>query len=461
MAYIDNNYIIPTIKSANAGQFLEVNTDKDVCEKKKVDTSNINLNSTFKIQYTDYNVGDINRHTNAIIWLKDTYSNQYGDFYPISISSYGGRPNLIFNSNIVIDEGNLEQEIENIFVDRPLDLSSITITGNCASTGTSNLGYLNFSPTGTNIQAGTGGVGFRYDPTTNNLEFATDPGQWFSFDSLLNAAYFRNLLDVSITDVIPRQYIISDSITGGHATYINSNLSIFDDPSPKLSANLNINTFGIVNNGGGYIIKPTDTTSNSSNTNYLTLNNSPTGGGNPNLSVDGPDTNIDLEISSKGSGDIYLNADGGGNVIVNAKSFYSSGYTRVSTYYTSTDTNDNYTTGGFISGNTTYNLPISTDTVIFDFNALSPIGTYTANVSAGNDEGQVLNLIFYWSNPQDPPNDIKVIVDFGTNKLGIGDKLGSRILFNTPGQSASLIYITGGLLADNIWQLRNTGAYVE
>ena len=466
----DNNINIPTIKSIGNSKSLQVNTDEDVCQNKKVDTSNINLNSTLKITYTDYYVSNNGKHTNAIIWLKDTNSNQYGTFYPISVHNpYPTDPdshvNLIFNGNIVIDTGNLEQEIEYIFDERVLDLSSITITGNCTSTGatggiTSNLGYLNFSPTGTNIPSGTGGVGFRYEPNTSNLQFATDPGQWFSFDSLLNAAYFRNLLDVSITDVHTRQYITAGSVSGGNATYINGNLAIFDDPTPKLASNLNINSFGLVNNGGGYVINPIDTTSNNSSTNYIVVQNSAVGGGNPVLTVAGSDTNIDLEIATKGSGDILLIADNG-NVSVDSKSFYCSGYSRVSTYYTSEGTNDNYTTGGFIAGNTSYNLPISSDTVIFDFNAGSPIGTYTANVPAGYDEGQILNLIFYWSTPNDPPNDIKVVIGFGAGKLGMGDKFGSKILFNTPGQSASLIYITGGLISSGIWQLRNTGAYVE
>jgi hypothetical protein len=71
-------------------------------------------------------------------------------------------------------------------------------------------------------------------------------------------------------------------------------------------------------------------------------------------------------------------------------------------------------------------------------------------------------MVFYWSNPQQPPNDIKIIVDFGNNKLGTGDSFASRMIFNTPGQSATLVYLCGGGIgtSNGIWQIRSSGAYV-
>ena len=81
-------------------------------------------------------------------------------------------------------------------------------------------------------------------------------------------------------------------------------------------------------------------------------------------------------------------------------------------------------------------------------------GTYWANVSAGI-EGQKINFIFN----NKSSNSISVLANFGSKGIiiGSGYNNGLGLIFETTGQSTSLIYLDDGIDA---WQVLNTGASV-
>jgi hypothetical protein len=106
--------------------------------------------------------------------------------------------------------------------------------------------------------------------------------------------------------------------------------------------------------------------------------------------------------------------------------------------------------GGYYPDSTPWTIPISSDTILFDFDASNTAGSYWANVGAGI-EGQKLNLIMNCIGI----SNVMVWVNFGTNGLGTGNDLATKMKFNRSGQGASLIYLAE---PQNIWQILNTGA---
>ena len=97
-----------------------------------------------------------------------------------------------------------------------------------------------------------------------------------------------------------------------------------------------------------------------------------------------------------------------------------------------------------------YTIPLTSDTVLFDFVNSSQSGTYLANVGAGFNEGQKLNLIYNNLGS----NVISVLANFGTNGIIIGSGFANGLVFTSTGQSSSLVYLGGGIDA---WQILNTG----
>ena len=165
---------------------------------------------------------------------------------------------------------------------------------------------------------------------------------------------------------------------------------------------------------------------------------------NPMITALGISTDIGININTKGTGDITLNATSG-NIYNNADSLVVSGFLRNSIYRTSTKV------GGYIPS-TTWNIPLTNDIILFDFSNSTASGTYWANVSAGID-GQKLNLIFN----NKSSNVVSVLADFGVNGVLVGTGYSNGFIFATTGQSTSLVYLGDGIDA---WQVLNTGAGV-
>ena len=85
---------------------------------------------------------------------------------------------------------------------------------------------------------------------------------------------------------------------------------VVDDTSPQLGGNLDTNSFNILFDDANGITDENSneqlfSTSTSSAVNYLNVTNAATGN-DPKLSALGDDTNIDLAISPKGSGQVVV-----------------------------------------------------------------------------------------------------------------------------------------------------------
>jgi hypothetical protein len=410
--------------------------------------SNVSINYTIKIPQTPETTNNIIDNANACILLKDINSianNGYGEFYPLKVNSLEyTTPYLYFNSNLVIDSSNLLSELETILINYPLDTSNIIITG----------GYINFfNGSLPNINQGANGVGIRYS-SNNTVQFKDNNTDWKDIADISGVNQFRNLLDVDVytTPLQNNQYIIYDA---GSNIFVNSNLSIFNDPTPTLSNDLIIGTNSLIyssNNSNiifdnsinrNTLLSLVNNTTSTGNSNYFEINNADTGN-DPFIECKGTDTNIGIDITTKGIGDIRLNASYS-NIYTNSDSLIIGGYQRNSIYRTSNKVD------GYLPENT-WNIPINTDIIVFDFNNASPTGTYWANVSAGID-GQKLNFIFN----NKSSNVISVLTDFGSNGIIVGTGFSNGLVFDTTGQSTSLVYLGYGIDA---WQVLNTGSSV-
>lgn len=404
---------------------------------------NVTINNTIKIPFSALNTFSNLDNSNACILLKDINSNGAGKFYPLLVNSLDySTPYIYFNNNLLIDETNLLSELENILTNYPLDTSNIIITG----------GYINFfNGTLPNTNQGSNGVGLRYS-ANNTVQFKNYDTDWIDLVDITTHDEFRELIDVDVytNPLQNNQYIIYDAISN---MFVNANLAIINDFNPTLSNDLKAGNNSIIfsSNTSNIIFDNTFTkntllslvnnTTTSNIVNYLEINNTDSGY-DPSIISRGSDTNIGLNITTKGSGNIQLNASYS-NIYANSDSLIISGFVKNSIFKTSTHP------GGYLPS-TTWNLPLNNDIILFDFYNSSQSGTYWANISAGI-EGQKLNLIY---NNQGS-NIISVLADFGTNGLLIGTGYSNGFIFGTTGQSTSLVYLGNGIDA---WQVLNTGA---
>jgi hypothetical protein len=407
--------------------------------------SNITINNTVKITKSAYQTNSTSDNANAAFLLKDINSSGQGAFYPISVdSSIYLTPYLYFNGNVIIDSSNLLSELESVLAIYPLETSNIIVKG----------GYINFwNGTIPNSNVGATGVGLRYS-SNNTVQFKNYNTDWIDLVDITTHDEFRELVDVDVSSnpLLDNQYIIYDATSN---LFINSNLAIINDTSPTLGGNLAVGNnslfFGAnstnlyYSNVSSGVINPLiqlkNNTSYTSVSNYLQLANADNGD-NPEINAVGVSTDIGIDMNTKGAGDIALNASNG-NIYTNADSLVVSGFIQNSIYRTSTKV------GGYLPS-TTWNIPITNDNILFDFSNSATGGTYWANVSAGID-GQKLNLIFN----NKSSNVISVLADFGTNGLLVGTGFSNGLVFETTGQSTSLVYLGNGIDA---WQVLNTGA---
>ena len=407
--------------------------------------SNITINNTVKITKSAYQTNSASDNTDAAILLKDINSSGQGAFYPLKVdSSEYSTPYLYFNSNIIIDESNLLNELENILMVHPLETSNIIITG----------GYINFwNGTIPNSNVGSSGVGVRYS-SNNTVQFKNYNTDWIDLVDITTHDEFRELVDVDVysNPLLNNQYITYNASSN---LFVNSNLAIVNDTNPTLGGNLAIGNnslfFGAdpsnlyYSNSSSGVVNPLvqfkDNTSFTGVANYLQVANADNSY-NPTLSALGISTDIGLNLNTKGAGDITLNATSG-NIYNNADSLVVSGFLKSSIYRTSTKV------GGYIPS-TTWNIPLTNDIILFDFNNSAMGGTYWANVGAGMN-GQKLNLIFN----NKSSNVVSVLADFGINGVLVGTGYSNGLAFATTGQSTSLVYLGDGIDA---WQVLNTGS---
>lgn len=437
--------------------------------------SNITINNSIIIPKSANKTNNSNDNINAGLLLKDINSNGTGKFYRLNVSSItNDSPVLYFNNNPIIDISNLLAELEAILQYHTLETSNISVSG----------GYINFTNgSNPNTNQGETGVGLRYN-SNNMVQFKNYDSDWIDLVDILQHDQFSELKDVDVysNPLLNNQYITYKSSNG---KYVNSNLSIQNDLNPTLGGDLNIgdyllrfgdtinrfvyNEFGIIDNN---LLTLKNNTTMTNDYSYIEIANADiTGDLNPSISALST-YNIDagITINTLNAGNLELNAiqsniyanttnlivSGNliagnnisidGNLIVNnvdVNNLSVAGYIKNSIYRTSTKP------GGY-QPFTNWDIPITTDTILFNFNNSSTMGTYYANVNVGVD-GQKLNLVF--NNSSNTQIDVKVF--FGNDKLIIGSGFASGLNFDTSGQSSSLMYLADDI---NSWQALNTGA---
>jgi hypothetical protein len=411
--------------------------------------SNISINNTIIIPQSALTTSNTINNANACIFIKDVNSNGIGSFYPLKVnSSEYTTPYIYFNNNLVIDSSNLLNELEYILSNYPLETSNIIV----------NDGYINFfNGTIPNSNQGSDGVGLRYNTSNNTMQFKNFNTDWIDLADITKHDQFTELNDVDVytNPLMNNQYIIYNASSN---LFVNANLAIINDNNPTLGNDLQVGEHSIVFSSNTNIffdntllanttirnpfIALTNNTTTTGIANFLEFNNADTGY-DPSIICKGTDTNISLNINTKGTGDISINASLG-NIYTNSDSMIISGFLQNSIYRTSSNTNYQPTTQ--------WNIPTASDIVLFDFINSSPSGTYWANVSAGID-GQKLNLIYN----NKGSNTISVLANFGTNGIIIGSGYCNGLTFTTTGQSTSLVYLANGIDA---WQVLNTGSSV-
>lgn len=410
----------------------------------------ITINNSIKIPKSANSTNNTSDNQNASIYMKDVNTTNSGSFYPINVNSNStGEPLLYFNGNPLLYSGNLLSELENILIYHPLELSNIIVDG----------GYINFT-NGTipNNNQGSTGVGLRYS-SNNTVQFKNYDTNWIDLVDITTHDQFSELVDVDVhtNPLINNQYITYNATSN---LYVNSNLAIVNDINPTLGGNLNAGNHLIRFNNASNRVVYNDTiaidnnllvlnnnTTITGHVNYIEINNADSNSSNtsPSLIAKSISTpNSGLNINTSGDGDIKLNASLG-NIYANSDSLIISGYVQNSIYRTSAKP------GGYLP-DTTWNVPFTSDTILFDFSNSTATGTYWANVGAGLD-GQKLNIIYN----NKSSNIISVLVDFGSNGVIVGTGFASGLNFTTVGQSSSLIYLADGVDA---WQVLNTGSGV-
>jgi hypothetical protein len=408
---------------------------------------NVTINNSVKIPSSSNNTYNSNDNINAGILIKDINSNGSGIFYRLNVNSdeYYPTPYLYFNNNVIIDESNLLSELENTLQYYPLELSNLIVTG----------GYINFT-NGLNSNIGGDGVGLRYS-SNNTVQFKNNDTDWIELSSITTHDKFTELSDVDVysNPLLDNQIITYDATSN---LFVNSNLSIINDNNPYLGGNLytgNHTIFSQLNNftlsyynnniTNPFVTFANNTTSTGSGAYFKLANADISGITDPELSVYGTLSDIGMTLTTKGNGNINLNASYG-NIVANCDSIIVSGFIQNSIYRCNTYP------GGFNS-NVTQNIPLTNDTILFNFNNSNIGGTYYANIGSGVD-GQKLNIIYN----NKSINSITVLANFnggGSGGIYTGTGLSTGLIFNTTGQSSTLIYLGQDI---DCWQILNSGA---
>ena len=413
--------------------------------------SNITVNNSIKIPKSENNTTNKSGNINAGLYIKDIDSKGLGDFYRLHVNSnLTVTPSLYFNNNELIDYGNLLGNLEDILQYYPLETSNIIVQG----------GYINFyNGTIPNSNQGSTGVGLRYS-SNNTVQFRNADTGWIDLVDITKHDQFSELVDVKVNDPAKplqnNQYITYRS---SDSKFVNTNLAIINDTEPTLGGDLNVgnkllrfsnNTNRFVYNSGFGIADNTllalkNNTTSSNDYNYLEINNSKEDNNTSILAKSNIlSNNVGITIQTFGTGNIELNASNG-DIYTNSDILVIGGYVRNSIFRTSSRDTP-------YLPSTPYPVPLTNDTILFDFGTSAQAGTYFANIGEGLD-GQKLNLVFN----NKSSNVISVIADFSTNGIILGTGYGKGLIFDTIGQSSTLIYLGEGI---NSWQLLNTGSGV-
>ena len=454
---------------ANNINFSKINGSSNINDA----LSNITINHSIIIPQSADESYNSNDNINAGLLIKDINSNGTGKFYRLNVnSSVSDYPVLYFNNNPIIDVTNLLAELEAILQYHTLETSNISVSG----------GYINFTNgSNPNMNQGETGVGLRYS-ANNTVQFKNYGNDWIDIIDILQHDQFKELKDVDVytNPLENNQYI---TYNANNEKFVNSTLAIINDPNPTLGGDLNLGNYllrfsdeynRIVYNYAGIIdnnlLVLKNNTSMTNDYSYIEIGNADISGEvNPSITAKSTyNSDVGININTLNAGNLILNAIQG-NVDINSTNLFVSnnlfignnmniggdisltnlnvnGYLKSSIYRSSTKP------GGYLPGSDNYwDIPTTAaDTFLFNFNESSTYGTYFANIGAGLD-GQKINFIFNNSSN----NVIDVKINFGIDNLLIGSGFADGLIFETSGQSSSLIYLGDDI---NTWQALNTGA---
>tara|TARA_B100001057_G_scaffold499541_2_gene610635 strand:+ start:865 stop:2115 length:1251 start_codon:yes stop_codon:yes gene_type:complete len=398
----------------------------------------LNLNNTLRIEKTNT---DGNNHSTSAIFLKDQSSSTGSDddFKKIFVKTTDSVTDLFFNTdtNTIISSDNAETEIEKIFNtdNKTLTISNLILTGGSESDPNA---YINFA-NGSNTSEGEDGIGIKM-LNNGTIQFKNIGGSWGSLSGGSGGS-ISSLSDTTISSLSNNQLLVYNSSS---SKWINSS-DITIPGLLTLSSNIQFsNKKGILDSNQSNIVTFIGNSSSNYTSNHIQIENQdPETGNEPKITASGTDNNIGIDIVSKGSGNITMESSSG-SIVLNSSDLDIYGYIKSSIYKSSS--NSSYVP------NTNWSVPISSDTLLFDFIESNTAGTYLANIVSGQD-GQKLNIIFNNSGSK----DIDLLVDFREDNLLSGSGLSRKLNFKSSGESASLVYLSGNL---NKWQIINTGCAV-
>jgi hypothetical protein len=282
------------------------------------------------------------------------------------------------------------------------------------------------------------------------------------------SAYFRNLLDVSVSNISTNKYLKYINQIA-----VNQPLVISDDLAPQLGGNLSLNgynlvfpnaTTGLVDASGNLAVAISNANTGPS---YLVLKASELRSGEPagEITVESKlgalDPDVSLAINSKGNGDIQMYAGNGvidmtaGQLSINDTSVVeiTSGHMTLASSYL---TDANFTTPYIC------NAAITSSFLVIECSNNDQ--RYNMDLTDGAP-GQILNIIYDCTG-----SNTEVRLGFRETasgpliqkEVGIGSGLVPALRFAISGQSSQLAYI--GMHANparSRWQVLNSGAFTS
>lgn len=425
--------------------------------------SNVSINKTLLISHSK--IPNSTNYVNSNIYIRDnsnTYNTNNQDVYvPVSVKDSV----MYFNNNTVLDSNNLISEINSAYYpessDSALKTSNIMVLGN--TTGTSPFGYINFATVSPQKQ-GELGEGLRYNTDSGGvLEFKNRGGAWTALtDGVVSASTLVDLSDTSISSLANNQLLVYKTSNSKWNNTTSIGGLTMTDTLVISSSNVQLTTNkGIIDTNDKNFL--TFQTSGATARNYFHITSANSGNGATFSSV-GEDTNIDMNLQSKGSGSIVLTTDAsfGADVSMTCSNVDINGNVNISGFNIASfivHPNGSTPTWNTGAGNA-ISISYNADTIVFSMRNKGA-GTYYATLSSvGAVSGQKLNIIY-----ENDDDAVILYVDFGANKLGSGGGLARYLKFTDKGQSSCLIYI--GTINDgssnevNRWQILNTGCIIE
>ena len=392
----------------------------------------IDIGSTLKIVQAENGTSSTNNKIQLVSQADATYKD-------ICIDTNG---DLCYDGNPILNTTNIESDL----ADKEISMQHIDLGQN-----TEDFTYINFVSSG----GGSGfdgvranGIGLRLN-NSGIMQFKNLSGSWTNIGSGGGggASNLSDLSDVNVSSPVSNQLLVYNN---SNSRFENAtNITLPGTLTLPASNNLNFSTsniqfnndsYGLVDDNDSGILLLEGNSTSAYVFNAIKIKNSASGG-DPIIEAFGYDNNINVEIKSKNAGDVELDANTG-NVTINSTNIDIAGYIKSSLYKALTSNPSRSVT-------TNWNIPISSDTILYDFRQSHSAGTYFSNITTGI-VGQKLNLISNNSGNQ----SLTEIADFGENNLLCGSGTATKLKFQTTGQSATLIYLGFPI---NKWQILNTG----